>query len=59
MKNYYYPEGYGPPSWAKGMSETLWGKIVPGNMARRFFTEGIMKSFLSRYLNKHQPVSDP
>ena len=45
-KNMFYPEGYGPPNWAKGISEKRWGKIVPMNIAKRVGTEKLSKKMI-------------
>jgi cardiolipin-specific phospholipase len=55
-KNMFYPEGFGPPNWAKGISEALWGKFTPANVARKVGTEKMIRKFIARYLNKHQQV---
>ena len=52
-KNMHYPEGFGPPNWAKGISQALWGKVVPANIARKVGSQKMIRSFITKYLNKH------
>lgn len=56
VKRMHYPSGYGPPQWAKGISEKMWGKINPQSIARKVATEKTVRKFISKYLNKHMPV---
>lgn len=51
----FYPAGFGPPNWAKGISAALWGKIAPNNLARKL-GESMVKKGVNKYLSKHQQV---
>jgi cardiolipin-specific phospholipase len=56
LKKMFYPEGFGPPNWVRGISEALWGKVVPASIARKIGAERMVRYGIGKYLNKHQRV---